>query len=407
MPDAHLDDLASHYLRTLCQGIPTRQTGTQGNRDATATFAREIAALGFEAECPEFDCFAWTAGEVHLTAGGEQLAASASPYSLGVQVQAPLSVASTVEQLAQLALSGRVLLARGDLVAEPLMPKSFPFYNPEHHQRIVRMLEAKQPAAIVAATGRNPEAVGALYPFPWIEDGDFDIPSVFMTDDEGDRLAPYAGQQVALTMEAARSPSTGCNVLGHRGGGGAGRFVVCAHIDCRMGSPGALDNASGVVVLLLLAHLLQGWDGALEVELLALNGHEYYSAAGGVQYVARNAGLFGDIVLAANLDAAGYAGGRTAFSLYECPDALAATIASAFAAHDGLIQGPRWFQSDHMIFVQNGRPAVAITSEDLLHVESHITHTADDVPELVDVGRLVEAAHALHDLAVALDAADM
>lgn len=35
--------------------------------------------------------------------------------------------------------------------------------------------------------------MGALYPFPLFEDGDFDIPSVYMTDVEGERLAAYAG----------------------------------------------------------------------------------------------------------------------------------------------------------------------------------------------------------------------
>ena len=40
-------------------------------------------------------------------------------------------------------------------------------------------------------TDRNPELVGALYPFPLFEDGDFDIPSVFMTGDEGLRLAKH------------------------------------------------------------------------------------------------------------------------------------------------------------------------------------------------------------------------
>ena len=50
--------------------------------------------------------------------------------------------------------------------------------------------------AIIAATGRDPGLAGGVYPFPLIEDGDFDIPSVYMKDVEGDRLADYAGQEV-------------------------------------------------------------------------------------------------------------------------------------------------------------------------------------------------------------------
>jgi hypothetical protein len=50
---------------------------------------------------------------------------------------------------------------------------------------------------IIAATSRSPELAGALYPFAWIEDGDFDIPSVYMTDEQGARLAAYVGKAVA------------------------------------------------------------------------------------------------------------------------------------------------------------------------------------------------------------------
>ena len=50
----------------------------------------------------------------------------------------------------------------GDICAEQLMPKNFVFYNPDHHKRIYAFLEEKMPAAIITATERKPEMVGAL-----------------------------------------------------------------------------------------------------------------------------------------------------------------------------------------------------------------------------------------------------
>ena len=41
------------------------------------------------------------------------------------------------------------------------MPKNFPFYNPDHHKRIIDLLENKAPRAIVAATSRDPQMAGA------------------------------------------------------------------------------------------------------------------------------------------------------------------------------------------------------------------------------------------------------
>ena len=94
--------------------------------------------------------------------------------------------------------TGKILLLRGEIAKEQIMPKNFVFYNPEEHQRIYRLLEEKQPAAIISATTRNPELAGAVYPFPMFEDGDFDIPSAYMTDVEGEKLASFAGRQVSL-----------------------------------------------------------------------------------------------------------------------------------------------------------------------------------------------------------------
>ena len=98
------------------------------------------------------------------------------------------------------------------------MPKDFPFYNPDEHRHIIHLLETKKPQAIVAATSRDPEMVGSgVYPFPLFEDGDFEVPSVYTTDVEGERLAAFAGQEVSLDIQAQRIPATGCNVIARKG----------------------------------------------------------------------------------------------------------------------------------------------------------------------------------------------
>ena len=255
----------------------------------------------------------------------------------------------------------------------------------------------------MAATGKNPGLSGGMYPFPWIEDGDIDIPSAFIKDVEGERMLRLVGAEATLEMEAERIPAKGNNVIATKGGGSGQRLVVCAHIDSKEGTPGALDNAGGVAVLMLLADLLRDWHGGLEVELVAFNGEDTYSAVGQVLYLQRNAGRLEDILLAVNLDGAGYREGRTAYSLYECSEELSKPIRQAFSGHAGMYEGEQWYQSDHMIFVQNGRPAVAITCEQFDYLSTHISHTIKDAPELVDSGKLAEAALALRDLVLRLE----
>jgi hypothetical protein len=57
-----------------------------------------------------------------------------------------------------------------------------------------------------------------------------------------------------------------------------------------------------------------------------------------------------------------------------------------------------------MLFVFNQVPALAITSDGLLDALREFLHTAQDTPEKVDARALVQAARALKQLVLDLDA---
>ena len=404
MTFAHLSEKAETYLQSLCLDIPHRRVGSEGNRVATAFFARTMASFGFEVDRSEFDCLDWAHGEARLEAGGEYFQAFISPYSLSCSLTAPLAVASTVSELETVEAEGRVLLLHGEIAKEQLMPKNFPFFNPEEHQKIVHLLETRKPAAIITATSRNPELAGGMYPFPLIEDGDFDIPSVYVTDRVGERLAERMGKEVSLEIDAERIPAKGCNVIARKGTGWERRIVLCAHIDTKEGTPGALDNATGIAVLLLLAELLGEYARDTGIEIVALNGEDDYSAAGQLLYLRENADTLAQVILGINIDVAGYCEGKTEYSLYGCPDEIANLIRKVFSDREDMVEGEPWYQSDHSLFVQNQVPAMAITSEHFMQLSTHVTHTPKDSPEMVDTGKLVALATVLRGLLLDLAA---
>ncbi len=92
--------------------------------------------------------------------------------------------------------------------------------------------------------------------FPLIEDGDFDIPSVFMTEEEGKKLEKYIGRQAHLLSRSERISGKSYNVIGKKNPEKAKRIVISAHIDAKKGTPGAIDNAAGVIVLLLFSRVV-------------------------------------------------------------------------------------------------------------------------------------------------------
>lgn len=399
----NMASLAGELLAKFCVDIPTRRLGSEGNRQASAVFDAWMGERGFIMERQEFDCQDWETEGASLLAAGQCFSVFSSPHSNGCRVIAPLGMAASLEELEKVDAAGKILLLYGEITASQLMPKGYPFYFPDEHRRIYDLLEEKQPAAIITATGCNPELAGAMYPFPMIEDGSFDIPSVYMTDVEGVRLAALAGQQVELVSNARRIDSHGWNSVAKINPQIQSRVVLCAHIDAKPGTPGALDNASGVITLMLLGERLRQSPVCLGVDILIINGEDHYQARGEVVYLERMGAKIQNVSLAINLDGLGHVGDDVACSLYGCPEDLAETVRRVLSAQPGMLEGDPWYQGDHMVFLQNGRPAVAITSGDLGGLMSQITHTAKDSPDQVDPSRLAQTALALHELLQALD----
>lgn len=390
----------NRYLTILCQDIPERCVGSDGNRSATRFFENEMRRFGWETELQEFDAIDWKEGGAELTVKDQPFDVHVSPYSLGFQGQGDLIDAATASALSSLDLFGKIVLLHGEIAKEQLMPKNFVFFNPEEHQDIIATLEKGQPKAIISATGRNPSLAGGVYPFPLIEDGDFNIPSVCMTEEEGQKLLSYIGETANLNSESERIPGKGFNVIARRGNRNGERIIITAHIDAKKGTPGAMDNATGVVVLLLLAELLSEYDGDLFLEIVAFNGEDYFSAPGQVLYLNNILKGYDRLMLNINIDGAGYKDGKSAFSFYELPDELLNHSKSVIKKFDGIKEGSQWFQGDHGIFIQNGIPAIAVSSDWFIENidRQEITHTPKDNIEVVNMEKVVEIAFALNSL---------
>jgi aminopeptidase YwaD len=393
---------ADTYLDTLCGVQPNRRTGSSGNRWATDFFATTIGTFGYEVDATFFETLDHVNEGAGLTIGADDFEVFTSPYSLGCDVNAGLVAVSTVAELEDAHCEAQILLMHGPICAEQLMPKNFVFYNPEHHHQLIALLESKRPAAIITATERSPDQVGALYPFPLIVDGDFDIPNVHCRDTVGRALAERQGDLAHLAIKARRLPARASNVIATLNGRAARKVLLTAHIDAYEDTPGASDNASGTAVLLLAAEMLADYRGPYALEIVALNGEDHYSAGGQMDYLRRYGQALPSVHLAVNVDDVGYKEGRAAYSFYKCPQPVQQKAQQAFLDHPGLCPGEPWYNGDHMIFVMNQVPAIAFTAERMPELMRTVTHTAADTPDLIDTRKLVEVAAALNALVRAL-----
>lgn len=400
MNKEYMKEKCKDYLNKFCVEITQRCVGSEGNRQATDYFRDILQTFGWETALQEFNAIDWSSGGAELKINDNLFEVFVSPYSLGFQGMAQLQSAATISELERGTFKDKILLLHGELAKEQLMPKNFVFYNPKEHQRIIAALEQAEPIAIICATGRNASLAGGVYPFPLIEDGDFDIPSVYMTEEEGSKMIPLIGENASLTISSKRIPSNGYNIIGTSGNENGKRIVITAHIDSKKGSPGATDNATGITILLLLAEMLKDYQGTNQIEIVALNGEDYYAVSGQMTYIMENEGLFDNILLNINIDGAGYEKGRSTFSFFDLPEEIKSKASNAFKNSTTIKEGIQWPQGDHSIFLQYKVPAIAVSSEWFTeNSESQdITHTEKDNIEIVDFEKIIEIAEVIHKI---------
>ncbi|OGO30407.1 MAG: hypothetical protein A2Z16_00025 [Chloroflexi bacterium RBG_16_54_18] len=375
------------YLRSLCISIGERPVGSRKNHLTQEFIGDLFQRRGYAVEYQEFDCLDWKAGEVSLLADGEELPALISPYSLAGKAEGPLVRLGDLPALESSDLRGKIAFLHSTLTRETLMPKNFPFYNPNEHRRIVALLEQKNPLAIVL---ESPSADGLL---PVIEDGDFEIPSLVISQRDSPRLKSAAVQQVSLSIDVSRRLTRAANVIARRFGGDSRRkMVLTAHLDTKPGTPGALDNASGVATLLGLSPLVTTKFLDFELEFVALNGEDYYSSAGEVAYLEAYRPDFKRIFLEVNVDGIGLKGSPTGISYHGMPAELLSTLESARQGFRSLEVIEPWPQGDHMLFTMYGVPALTLTSSRIFELIDTVVHTPQDTYDLLDLNTIWEAA---------------
>lgn len=391
---------AHDHVSRLCSVRPDRRPGSAGNVEATRYVAEQLEQLGWKTELQEFDCLDWTTSGGEIAVGPVVVPLVPSPYGEGtpmarqpdLMAEGVLAAAGSREDLASCD-EGTILVLHGQLTERPLTPRGYPFYSSAEDEELLDLIEAARPVAMVSVTGRYPELCGAVEPFPLIEDGSFPVPAADVTPEVGRRLLELAGEQARIELRSRRLPARAENVVARRGPH-QGRITVIAHLDTKPGTPGALDNASGVAALLRTAELLADSPvGASGVELLAVNGEDYYAASGELRWL-QDADL-DQVALAVNIDGIGLPSGPSAWSLYNCSPELEARLRGLLTGSTGLVEGPPWYQSDHGIFAMRGRAALAFTSSDMETALGTVAHSPDDTPEGLDLERIDEVAEAV------------
>ena len=209
---------------------------------------------------------------------------------------------------------------------------------------------------------------------------------------------PYAADD--STPIAAALPDTlfFANLLAHFAPERSVRVILGAHYDSRpwadqdsgaardLPVPGANDGASGVAVLLEIAHALVEWDPGFGVDLVFFDGEDY-GRAGDLDYYLMGSNYFFSVMGSYRpqamflVDMVGDADLQIpmeGYSLHTAPELtrLVQEVADSLQ-EPGFVNAPGdTIYDDHIPFLRRGIPAV-----DLIDFQYDVWHTTRDTPD--------------------------
>lgn len=384
-------------LEKLAQEHPV---GTESNNIMLDFVENCLKEMGYTVKSLPFNCMVWRQGSSVLRIAGQAIPVEPSPFSEPFHGERLLCVAGTLEGLRGLECRDAILLLSGELTKIPLSPKDYPFYYPDEHEELITLLERKNPAAIIAATGATP--LNGKNPFPLFEDGNFLIPSANIGTAAYADIGPLIhGEKTLahLVIDSNKIPSRSRQLIASKKAETSkGKIIIAAHMDSKYDTLGALDNAAGVAVLLETAARLKvaGYD----IDILPFNSEEYYGANGELEYLKRIEGE--NIVLMVNIDSPCHKGSKTAISFYNFDDEMQAVADKVMDGCPRIVKGQEWYAGDHAPFLFRGTPCMAVTSSDFFDGALSNTHTPKDTLDTVDESLAADASKYLVDMITTL-----
>ena len=376
----HIEQELTRHLIHLGRTIGARPAGSAANVAAAGYVARSLERAGFTVELQAYRCPVWEDLGTTLEVGGVAVQAGANPFSPPCDVQAPTVAAGTLAELRALPMRERVAVLYGQVAAAPLASRTSPWKG-EYDAAIVAALEEGAPEAVLMVQTRG-AALARL-----IEDPDLALASATVPAEVGLLLLRQPGVPARLRINTRRSVGSAWNVIGRRGGRDEPRVLLCAHLDTKIDTPGAADNAAGVAVLLALAEMLGAHHLGIGLEVVAFNG-EQYPPSGAAEYIRQSSADLEAIVAVLNFDSVGQWLAPNSITLLEGSTAFAEALERLIRRYPGVVWVAPWMESAHGFFALRGVPGVAFSNVARQTPE----HTRADTVDWISPPRLREAA---------------
>lgn len=378
-------------LEKNCKEIlKERAVGTKGNNEVLDFLERYATTLQFQTQALEFDCLVWGKGASGLTVEDKEFEIFPSPYSRGYNGSCLCITVSTLEELKKANCEGKLVVLAGELAKESLQPKDYPFYYPEEHKEITDTLEASGALALLAVTETS--NMHGMSPFPLFDDGNFLIPSAYISKGVWEDMKEVVvNKNVKVVIDSSTTETQSRQLIFNKNREeGKETVLVCAHMDTKYDTPGALDNGTGVLMLMEMMKQLQGEGLPYNIDFVPFNSEEYFSAAGELAYMAAREGEKYKLVV--NMDSPGHIGSFVDISSYNFSEDEEKKLVNLLHTYPKVGKGEPWYAGDHAGYAMGGIPCLAVASSDMFFGGLNNTHTPRDKIGEIDCDLVEEGA---------------
>lgn len=283
-------------VKKLAVEIGPRPPGSQEEKTAALWIGGELEKLGLPTVIESFETPASFCSESALTVAGKKF------KSVPVQFSPAGKISGEIVFLGNEDMSGQIEFTPGAVGI--LMPMSGLL---SRHKTVID-LEEKGLGALVVVSSMGDTVNGKIVREPGLRK----MPVVSVTNDIAELLVKNAGKKAKLTVTAKSSVSPGSsqNVIATIKGTGPLWMVVCAHCDTAAATPGAMDNAGGVAVLMEVARQLQGMTPEATIHFVISGceeyGTEYYTGRGMLDFFSRRRADLKNCICLVDIDEIGH-----------------------------------------------------------------------------------------------------
>lgn len=377
------------FMEEICLERPIGTT----NNGKVLDFLSDVAiSLNYQVLSLPFMCKVWQQGDSIIQSQAKKdYQVYSSAYSRPFCGNGKILVVKSFAELQHVEeCKENILFLEGTIAETPLMPKNFPFYYPQEHKEIIDRLERLNPKAIVCVNEKHP--LCGLQPFSIFEDCNFKIPVAY-TDILSAKKIKKDGETIYLKIDSTVSMRSSRQlVISNEEVKDKEKIIICAHMDTKYNTPGAVDNATGVAILYKALELLAGSSNNYDIVFVPFNGEEHPEVNGQQIYLQYLKEKHAKIKLVINIDGACFKGSKLAISMYNIDDMLSREIHSLVQGNKKLLIGEQWYAGDHAMFAFQGIPCIVLTSSNLMEEVVAISHTPQDILDNVSYQQIEETS---------------